>query len=201
MKDGVSMDSNVYRSMLDAMPQPILLVDQDLRVLDFNPAARDLMAVPSDLACGQRGGHVLYCLNAISRHEGCGQTPYCAKCGLRNCLQAAVRGERAVHSRTTLRLVRHGVEEDRVFRVTVAPIVLGQDAQWLIVLDDRTEQATLEKLFPLCASCRQSRTDADLLDQAADYLRRHWDIDPSTCLCANCRERLQTQPAGSPAIA
>ena len=189
----VSTGTDLYRHILDVMPTPIFLVDRDLKILEHNAAARDLLAVPAEETSVQWGGHVLQCLNAVHRHEGCGRTPYCAKCGLRNALKSATRSERVVHPRATLRLVENGRERDRVFRITVAPFEHAGEGRWLLIMDDRTDQAELESLFPLCSSCLEPRTNLTLRKRAEDYLVRHWDGDPAACLCEDCRGRLLGQ--------
>jgi PAS domain-containing protein len=182
--------ADVYRHILDSMPTPIFVVDRDMKVLDHNVAAHELLAVPLDSAQGHRGGHILQCLNAVALPEGCGQTPFCPKCGLRNALNSAVRGERRVHTRATLKLVHHGEEEERTFHITVAPFEHDGESRWLLVMEDRTEQVELENLFPLCSSCHEPRSDEALRKRAEVYLRKQWAGNPTACLCANCRARL-----------
>lgn len=178
------------RQIFEVLPMPIFVVDSDLKVLDHNSAAHELLAVPVESGRGLLGGHILHCLNAIAHNEGCGQTPYCAKCGLRNSLAAAVKGMRTVHTTATMRLVRGGVERQCFFRITVAPLPGADETCWLIAMDDRTEQAELEELFPICSSCGEPRADEKFRAKAEAYLRHHRDNDYSEILCAGCRERL-----------
>ena len=182
--------TDIYRQILDVMPTPIFVVDRDLRIVDHNKAAHELLAIPIEEASDHHSGHILNCLNAVQRSEGCGRTPFCARCGLRNALNAAARGERSVHTRATLRLVEDGRDRDRVFRITVAPFEQAGEERWLLILDDRTEQQELEQLFPVCSSCLELRMDESLRKRAEDYLARHWDGDPTACLCESCQARL-----------
>ncbi len=181
---------NLYQQILNALPTPVFLVDADMFVLEYNHAANDLLIAPARSQPGQRGGHVLSCLNAAKHVDGCGRTPFCAKCGLRNSLNAARKGERQIHTWATLRLVRDGQSHDRVFRITVTPFNFNGEDTWLLVMDDRTEQAALEKVFPLCTSCRGFRQDEALRREAEEYLARNWNRDPTTCLCDDCRQRV-----------
>jgi PAS domain-containing protein len=181
---------NLYQQILNAIPTPVFLVDKDMFVLEYNQAAHHLLIAPARSQPGQRGGHVLSCLNATKRTEGCGRTPHCAKCGLRNALNKAREGERQIQTWATLRLVRDNESQDRVFRITISPFNLSGEPAWLLVMDDRTEQAALENVFPLCASCREFRQDDALRREAEAYLTRHWEKDPAACLCAECRQRV-----------
>lgn len=181
---------DLYKDILNALPIPVFLVDADMFVLESNHAAHDLLIAPARSTPGQRGGHVLSCLNAVNRTEGCGRTPYCGTCGLRSALNNARAGERQVRTRATLRLLRDGQLQDRLFIITISPFIAGPEGRWLLVMDDRTEQAELEKMFPLCPSCREVRTDVTHRQHAEAYLARHWEGDPTPCLCQGCRQRL-----------
>lgn len=184
-----SPSHDLYKEILNALPTPVFLVDADMFVLEYNQAAHDLLIAPARSTPGQRGGHVLSCLNAVNRPEGCGRTQHCGKCGLRGALNDARAGARRVQTRATLRLVRDGQPQDRLFIITISPFS-GTEGRWLLVMDDRTEQAELEKIFPLCSSCREVRTDNVHRQNAETYLTRHWDGDPAACLCPGCRQRL-----------
>ena len=187
------------RQILDCLPTPIFVVDQDLRILDHNTAAHALLAVPVDAARGQHGGHILNCLNAISHNEGCGQTPFCAKCGLRNALNSAVQGERTVNTRSTMRLVEHGLERTRVFRITVTPMPAEGEPRWILAMEDCTDLAELEQIFPLCPSCREPRDDAAFRTRAEQLLRKRWDQGASLPLCPDCNQRLHGHPTSAAA--
>lgn len=185
-----SPQRDLYKEILNALPTPVFLVDADMFVLEYNHAAHDLLIAPARSIPGQRGGHVLSCLNAINRPEGCGRTAHCGTCGLRGALNNARTGDRRVQTRATLRLMRDGQPQDRLFIITISPFSANGEGRWLLIMDDRTEQAELEKLFPLCPSCREVRTSTEHRQSAEQYLSRNWDGDPTPCLCQDCRQRL-----------
>lgn len=190
------MSQAYLRAVLDAMPVPIFVVDEGFQVLDHNAAARPLLAVAPD-ALGQRGGHVLHCINAASTDRGCGHSPYCAGCGLRAAFTSAVRTERVVHARATMRLVRRGVPRDQDFQVSVIPFEQDRQPRWLIVLQDRTQIAELERLLPVCPGCYEPRASEDLSEAARAYLAKHWENDFSGCWCDDCRTRFGARAAGA----
>lgn len=186
----VPVDAVYLRRLLDILPTPVLVVDDDLQVVDHNAAARALLAVPSEPGTLPRGGHILQCVNAVRHPGGCGRTAHCPQCGLRGALNAAVQGQRQVHGRAALRVVRLGREEERTFNVTVTPFAVDGGTRWLVALEDRTALTALEKLFPICPSCRGLRDEPALYAEAEAYLRQYWDADPSAGLCAECKARL-----------
>jgi hypothetical protein len=66
--------------MLDA---PVILVNQDARVLDANSDAVSLTGKPIDQILNSLAGDVLGCSFA-GLPGGCGQTEYCTNCVIRN---------------------------------------------------------------------------------------------------------------------
>lgn len=188
-----TLTADALQTLLNVMPLPILVVDDDLRVLDHNEAARGLLSGPLEIVRGQRGGRVLNCLNAASCTAQCGHTPACPKCGLRNALNSAVRAERLVRARATLRVLRRGVMMDRHFQVTVTPFPAEGESRWLVILEDRDDLVELERLLPICPSCREPRSDEAVRALAEAYLRKHWDGDFTACMCEDCLARLYIQ--------
>jgi len=189
------------QTLLNAMPLPILVVDDDLQVLGHNDAARSLLGEPAEIVRGQRGGRVLKCINVAATTALCGHTPACPRCSLRNALNSAVRAERLVRSRATLRTLRRGVMVERHFQVTVTPFPAAGESRWLVILEDRNDLVELERLLPLCPSCKSPRTDEPTRALAEAYLRKHWDGDFTACMCEDCLARLyiQSGPGRDPA--
>jgi PAS domain-containing protein len=70
------------RNFLNHLPTPVLLVDGDVCVQDFNEAARALLGKNPPEILHHRGGEVMEC--AYSRLPGgCGNTEHCKACTIR----------------------------------------------------------------------------------------------------------------------
>lgn len=188
-----ALPSEAVQSVLDAMPLPILIVDNDLHVLGHNAAAKGLLGAEVDAVRGQRGGRLLNCINVASSAARCGHTPACPRCQLRGALNAAISGERLVRSRASLRLLRRGQLVERHFQVTVSPFPAAGESRWLVIFEDRNDLLDLERLLPICPSCKRSRDDDATRALAEAYLQRHWDSDFTACMCEDCLARLYIQ--------
>ncbi len=79
-----------WRAIFDALPLPAFIVDEDLRVLDFNAEAEKLLGAAPKSALRRRGGEVLHCVYAES--VGCGKSKPCKSCIIRNSVKAAIEG-------------------------------------------------------------------------------------------------------------
>jgi len=79
-----------WRAVFDAVPLACFVVDEDVRILDFNVTAGKLLGTAPKSSLRRRGGEVLHCLYA--EPAGCGKARPCKNCIIRNSVQAAVEG-------------------------------------------------------------------------------------------------------------
>ena len=63
------LDQGFHRMLFDAMPMPVFVVDEDVRILECNAAATRLFGPDKQAVLKRRGGEVLHCVNAA---EGAG---------------------------------------------------------------------------------------------------------------------------------
>jgi PAS domain-containing protein len=78
--DAASLCSlNEYLNHLDV---PVLVMDDDVRVMDFNEPARALLGKSAADIEGYYGGDVIECVYA-KLPEGCGNTEHCKACTIR----------------------------------------------------------------------------------------------------------------------
>jgi len=68
MRDGAKAE--FLRTILDAIPSLVFVVDDDVRIQEYNAAAAEQLTVQRSLVLIRRGGEVLYCLNAAKTPEG-----------------------------------------------------------------------------------------------------------------------------------
>jgi len=68
---------------LDELSIPIMVVQEDLRVVAGNQAVRKLSPEPVDRLCGRLCGEVIGCTHS-KEPKGCGRTVYCPDCTIRS---------------------------------------------------------------------------------------------------------------------
>lgn len=83
-------------TVCNAMPWPVLIVNDRRQLVLANPAALALMDVDSiDTVLGGLPGDVLQCRNRHDGPQGCGSSRHCHGCGLFESLAQAKRGSKA----------------------------------------------------------------------------------------------------------
>ncbi len=88
------LDQGFHRVLFDAMPMPVLVVDDDVCILEYNTAAARLLGEEKAKVVRRRGGEVLRCIHAVEAPGGCGRSPHCLDCVVRKSVQAATQGRR-----------------------------------------------------------------------------------------------------------
>lgn len=181
---------SLWQSALDAVPLPILVVDEDMRMMAFNPAATSMVGLLPDTVFRRRGGEVFNCVHHTDSAEGCGHGPACGECVLRNSVMAAVQGQRITRQRTVMELVRETSVKAVELLVTAAPFDHDGQRLALLVLEDITELSTLRRLLPICASCKKIRNDDNYWQSVERFFSSNLNVNFSHGLCPDCARTL-----------
>ena len=178
--------TDMLRAVFDAMPSLIFVVDDDVRVQECNASAADLLNVNRSTILKHRGGEVLHCLHSTEVPEGCGYAPFCKGCVIRNSVTEASQGNRIVRRRTKIEIVRDGNNLDMYALITASPFLYEERPLVLLVIEDISEIAELQRMIPICYICKKVRDDKESWSRVEAYFKENWDVDFSHCLCPEC---------------
>lgn len=133
-------------NLFDAIPSLIFIVDEDVRVHHLNITASELIGLTSaEDFLNVRGGELLKCINSFDVPEGCGRSPKCSGCVIRNSVTRAFRGEKVYRETTKFRFLKNNAEVEVHLMITVNPVVFENRKYVLLVLEDITEQKRMEE--------------------------------------------------------
>ena len=178
------------RAVLDAIPSPVLIVDDDVRIRNYNLAAGKLLGEQPSLVLERRGGEAMHCIHATETPGGCGASPSCRDCAIRNSVREASGGQRVSRRSQRMRIVNGKAATEINMLVTTAPFQYGGEALVLLILEDISELTSLRRIVPMCASCRKIRDGEEYWQQVEMYFHRYLDIDVSHGICPECEARL-----------
>jgi hypothetical protein len=186
---GANPGNMLDRTIFDAIPIPVFMVDDDVRVLDLNGAAVQLCGQERTAVYRHRGGHVLHCLRSLDVPEGCGRGPACKSCVIRNSVKHSLTG-RTISRKRMIVYVMHelGTREMHVL-VTACPMPPGSEARALLMMEDITSISTLKSLIPICMKCKNVRQDEEYWETLEQYVHDHMGVDFSHGLCPNCADQ------------
>lgn len=189
------MNDDYSRALLDAVPLAIFLVDDDVRIFDFNTAAARLLNQERGDVLMRRSGEALHCLHAADATAGCGHGPGCEDCVVRNSVREAFQGNRIVRRQAQMDLRHDGECRNFQLLVTAVPTVVGAQRLVLLILEDVSELVHLRRLLPICSHCKRIRDDQEYWHGLESYLSSHLNVDLTHGICPACMEKLQAELA------
>jgi len=177
-----------YRAILNAIPLPIFLVDEDLQVHELNEAAKRVFGLAGEIVLQQRGGDVLHCLHATETPKGCGHSSRCSDCVIRNSVLSSLTGNSVHRRRMKFKAVNGDRRRDLELLVTVSPVP-GCEAKSLLILEDITELTLLKSIIPICMHCKKVRDDSQYWQQVEGYFHRFIGVEFSHGVCPDCLQQ------------
>ena len=183
----MNLDENiVYQSLLNAIPSPVFVVDDDVRIVDLNQAACILSGQEKRAVLRRRGGEVLHCLHSTEVPGGCGRAPFCADCVIRNSVSLCLQGQTVSRARIKMDFLPATGRKPMELLITANPIPHSDERLALLILEDITEISTLKEIIPICMKCRKIRTDAQYWQTVEQYFHEHIGVDFSHGICPTC---------------
>jgi PAS domain-containing protein len=181
---------DVIENILNAIPLPIFLVDEDVRIFWSNQSAAPFLDMEPDLVLLRRCGEVFHCLHAVESTGGCGRTEFCKDCPIRNSVQQSIQGQRVVRKKNKMRMVAKGKVVEINLLVTTAPFAYQDESLVLLILEDISELLELKSILPICAYCKKIRDDEAFWQSVENYFKAHLSLDFSHGVCPECAKKL-----------
>jgi len=172
------------RGIFEANPIPTFIVDEDLHILELNHAAADLLGPDATLAFNRKAGEALKCIHSFE--GGCGKSPHCKDCAIRNTVGESLRGP-AIRRKPFSITLREAAGDKRLDMTVTASRL--PERRSLLILEDRTEILALRQLLPVCSYCKKVRSDDDYWQSLEGYMDSHLGFKVSHGICPSCMEK------------
>ena len=159
-----------FAMFFENAPVPILLLDGQGKVCEKNRAAQEALAgLPGGIG-DLRFGSAIRCVHSTEVPGGCGHSPACPQCPVRELVNRTLR-EGITHRQVEARLmVQNGqAEEDRYLLVSTAVSTLPEGRRVLVSLEDITLRKRAE--LGLQNALSEIQRLKDRLQQENVYLR------------------------------
>jgi hypothetical protein len=178
--------TDIIKAVFDALPSAVFVVDRDVRIQEYNAPAAGLLIGDRMTIIKRRAGQVLHCLHSNDVPEGCGRAQFCEDCIIRNSVTKAFQGNRVVRLRAKMELIRDGYKMEIYALVTASPFHFQERPLVLLVIEDISEIAELQRMIPICSVCKKVRDVKETWLRVEAYFKSHWDVDFSHSLCPDC---------------
>jgi PAS domain-containing protein len=174
---------------LNALPVPLFLVDDDVRILDTNVAAEKTFGMTKQAVFRRHGGEALNCLQAQNVHGGCGKGPGCGKCVIRNSVTSSLKGTTATRRRMKFEINTEPSKTELELLISASALP-EPDNMVLLTVEDITEMTKLRSIIPMCAQCKRVRSDKEYWQQVDGYFHDYIGVDFSHGLCPECLQQV-----------
>ena len=181
------------QQIIHSIPAMLLVVDEDVRILALNPAAREGLRLDPAAALGRRGGEALGCSHAAEHEEGCGHAVACRSCTIRNAVKLVLEGG-TIHRKSGCLELAEGGQTTALAILVSAGILPLEDRQRVLLTIENVEELTqLRRLLPLCSLCGTTRDDPGYLSEVAAYRENHPSADILQALCPECAGKIRPE--------
>lgn len=154
-----------YKHLLDAIPLPIFIVDDDVRILDLNTAAGKAFGLSKDTIHSRRGGEVLHCLHSQDVSGGCGRAAVCKDCVIRNAVSNCLGAISTTQRRMKFEIRTGETKTELELLISASPLPEAGNNAVLLVVENITEISTLRAILPICSMCKKIRNEAEYWEQ------------------------------------
>jgi nitrogen-specific signal transduction histidine kinase len=176
--------------ILDAIPSPIFVVDNDVRIMAANDAASRMLGDEPALVIRTRAGEALNCIHSTESSDGCGRAEHCRECMVRNSVCQSLEGRHVIRNKAVMDLVTEDGISSIYLLVTAAPMEYQGEELVVLTLEDISELMELRAILPICANCKKIRTEDEYWESVENYFKDHLDVDFSRGLCPECARQL-----------
>ncbi|WP_339135853.1 MAG: PAS domain-containing protein [Candidatus Electrothrix sp. GW3-4] len=188
------------REVFDALPSMVFVVDQDVRIQEYNAAATSVMITAEREAILQRrAGEILNCIHSRESPDGCGRSSVCSGCIVRNAVTKALQGgARVIRHRTRMQIVQNEQIVQIYVLVTASPFSFRGNQHVLLVIEDITEIAELYRMIFICPVCGKMQSEEKTWMRVESYFKNNWNVECSHGYCPDCfqheMEKIRSNP-------
>ncbi len=181
------MNSHTILIFLNALPTVSFIVDQNLRIIEFNSLALTFLGDSPNSVLKLRTGEVLHCLNA--EMKGCGKSLSCQHCIINQSVKLALTENTCVRQRLKMNLSEGKQVKEKHFLISASPLLLDGQQLILLTVEDINVLLEIVGVVPICSRCKKVRSKEDNWVQLEAYFKNQWDLNFSHGLCPGCFEQ------------
>lgn len=188
------MNRDEYLHMIiDAIPTPVFVVDEDLYIIQSNSAGAALSSDASRIVAGKRCCEVQQCIHVNVEDYGLGFSRVCKTCKLKNSIEQSYKGQRAIREKLRITCSNANAVYQTTKFVTTTPFDHQAEPVVLLVLEERLPLDPSKEKFAVCANCKKIRNDNESWEGADQFLRKYLNLMVSHGLCPECAQTLYSK--------
>lgn len=180
------MLTHELKNIIDAIPSYVFVVDEDVRIIEYNSQAAKLLIDNRESVIFKRGGEVLHCLHSHEVLGGCGRAPACIDCIIRISVNRAFGGDKVTRIRAKIE-IENNVNTTEIFTViTASQFIVNDRTLVLLLIEDISELIAIQNIVPICMKCKKVQSVDKFWTALESYFKSNWGIDFSHGYCPEC---------------
>jgi PAS domain S-box-containing protein len=141
------------RAVFDVVNVGMLLIDEQGVVKRVNDTVSRWFGKGLTPSLDSRPGDVITCIHALADPAGCGSTPYCRECSIRNAFQSVLRTGQPVHDVEAAAVVSLDGQETHLWvEVSADPLLLEGTRHVILAMNNITARKQAEEAMERLAS-------------------------------------------------
>jgi transcriptional regulator with PAS, ATPase and Fis domain len=130
------LDQNFTKTLVDAFPSGLLVVDEQGRVQIVNDIIERTLKIDCKASIGKGTGNVLGCLHASEHPKGCGHAKCCEFCEVLNLTLQVLTTKQKQTRRADIQLVIDGGLRDLTLMLSAFPFTANNKTHCLLVIEN-----------------------------------------------------------------
>ena len=145
-EDALRIEQENLKAIFASAPMGMLLLDEETVIVDSNAVIARLVSRNPGQINQYRAGNGLGCVNSLKDERGCGFSPDCPGCSLRQGILQVLTAGTAVHGvEIQLTFLINGQEQRPWLSVSAEPVLLNGCQHVIVAIDDITARKQLEE--------------------------------------------------------
>ena len=177
--------TDTFRSIFDALPSPVFVVDGDVLVHDFNTAAAEFLLC-NMAEIDQLSHPVQTDLTSNELPALQWQSLFCRDSFIGNAVKEAAQGHRVVRRYTRFDTQREGYRTELETRIKCCPFQNGSRTQVLLVFEEMRQLGDRKGVIQICCVCHRVINGSQALAQLELYAKDCTGVEFSHGLCPQC---------------
>ncbi len=179
--------------IIDAIPAPVFLVDEDLHILESNSAGAALSSDASRIVVGKRCCEVQQCIHVNAEDDELRFSTACITCKLKNSVEQSLKGQRAIREKLRITCSNAKAVFPTTKFVTTTPFDHQAKTVVLLVLEEMLPLESSKEKLAVCANCKKIRNDDEFWEGADQFLGKYLNLMVSHGLCPECAQTLYSK--------
>jgi PAS domain S-box-containing protein len=140
----IKNERNNLKLMFDLLPTCMVVLSSNAKILRVNLAFLRTFELEENIVIGKGFGDVLGCV--FSYQDGCGDSQNCPFCGFRRIINKVIVEEKVIKDKSIkVKFKKGSMKQNRFLNISVLPVVYNDMKEYIITMEDITEQIYYEK--------------------------------------------------------